>query len=129
MKIADVENPKLKEGWLPDTLEHGGIQTIAWSDTPKSGKTWKADVVSSQQSKNAFASPFIRQVGRSGASLTLMVTGGIQGMYGSLDPKEKPLDGGLSTTMVVTYAIHRLAKLHRALIQSAPMIRNKALNS
>lgn len=31
--------------WLPDTLEHGGVESYVESDTPKSGITWIADQV------------------------------------------------------------------------------------
>lgn len=37
----------LKEGWLPDTLEHRAINGYAKSDTAKSGTTWSAEQVSS----------------------------------------------------------------------------------
>lgn len=43
--INDVGNEWQKEGWLADTLEHGGIESYTFSDTPKSGTTWVADQI------------------------------------------------------------------------------------
>ena len=34
--IADVDEPYLAKDWLPDTTEHGGIESYVDSDTPKS---------------------------------------------------------------------------------------------
>lgn len=34
--IADIDEPFLVKGWLPDTIEHGGIESYIESDTPKS---------------------------------------------------------------------------------------------
>ena len=45
IKIEDVEDEWQKKGWLPDTLEHGGIESYVESDTPKSKTTWVADQV------------------------------------------------------------------------------------
>lgn len=38
--FEEIEHAWLKEGWLPDTTEHGAIESYVESDTPKSGKTW-----------------------------------------------------------------------------------------
>ena len=42
LKVEDLTDDFLKEGWLPDTVEHGIIESFVESDTPKSGKTWIA---------------------------------------------------------------------------------------
>ena len=34
--IAEVDKPFLAQGWLPDTIEHGGIESYIDSDTSKS---------------------------------------------------------------------------------------------
>jgi hypothetical protein len=36
----------LKTGWTADTVEHGVIEVVGKSDTPKSGTTWTAHQVS-----------------------------------------------------------------------------------
>ena len=43
--IEEVQDGWQKEGWLPDTTEHGLIQAYAVSDTEKSGRTWTANAV------------------------------------------------------------------------------------
>lgn len=45
-RLEDIENEYLTNGWLPDTIEQGLIQTYVESDTPKSGTTWIAEQVS-----------------------------------------------------------------------------------
>ena len=45
LKVEDVEDEWLKKDWLPDTIEHGVINSVAESDTPKSGTTWIAEQV------------------------------------------------------------------------------------
>ena len=44
-KASDLEHDFLKEGWSAHSVEHGVINTIGHSDTPKSGKTWVAEQV------------------------------------------------------------------------------------
>lgn len=44
-KVEDIEEPFLKEGWLPDTIEHGVIESYVESDTPKSNTTWNVSQV------------------------------------------------------------------------------------
>lgn len=46
VKAAELDIPFLKEGWTPDTIEHGLIQSYVESDTPKSGTVWIANQVS-----------------------------------------------------------------------------------
>ena len=41
----DLDKPFLKDGWTPDTYEHGIIQSYAKSNTSKSGTTWVANQV------------------------------------------------------------------------------------
>ncbi|KAF7985311.1 hypothetical protein HWV62_6489 [Athelia sp. TMB] len=41
--LGDFDNEWLKSGWLPDTEEHGVINSWVQSDTPKSGMTWNAE--------------------------------------------------------------------------------------
>ncbi|GBE78259.1 hypothetical protein SCP_0111420 [Sparassis crispa] len=43
IRVEDIENEFLKEGWLDDTKEHGAVLTIATSDTEKSGMSWVAE--------------------------------------------------------------------------------------
>ncbi|KAK7041695.1 hypothetical protein VNI00_008984 [Paramarasmius palmivorus] len=38
--INEIQDEFLKTGWTADTLEHGVVQTVMTSDTPKSGRTW-----------------------------------------------------------------------------------------
>jgi hypothetical protein len=41
----ESDNAYLKEGWLPEVYEHGGIESYVKSDTEKSGLSWVADQV------------------------------------------------------------------------------------
>ena len=45
VKLDQIENEFLRSGWLPDTEEHGAIESYAKSDTPKSGTTWTGEQV------------------------------------------------------------------------------------
>lgn len=47
INVQSVQNAWQKEGWLPDTMEHGLIEAVVRSDTPKSGKIWALDAVCS----------------------------------------------------------------------------------
>ncbi|KAH7912587.1 hypothetical protein BJ138DRAFT_769527 [Hygrophoropsis aurantiaca] len=40
--LKEIEDEFLRNGWTDDTYEQHAIQSIAWSDTPRSGKTWRA---------------------------------------------------------------------------------------
>lgn len=46
LNVEEHDIAFLKEGWLPDTIEHGGINVYATSDTPKSKMSWTAEQVS-----------------------------------------------------------------------------------
>lgn len=41
----DSDNAFLKEGWLPEVCEHGGVESHVRSDTEKSGMSWIAHQV------------------------------------------------------------------------------------
>ncbi|KAI0271399.1 hypothetical protein BC834DRAFT_966887 [Gloeopeniophorella convolvens] len=45
VKLQNVENEFLKNGWLPDTEEHFAIHSYVESDTPKSKTTWIAEQI------------------------------------------------------------------------------------
>lgn len=45
LKVEEIDNEFLKEGWLPDTVEHGAINSHVISDTAKSGREWTAEQV------------------------------------------------------------------------------------
>lgn len=45
IQLEELEDDYLKNGWLPDVAEHGGVQAIAQSDTAKSGRTWYSEQV------------------------------------------------------------------------------------
>jgi hypothetical protein len=45
VKLDEIENEYLKNGWLQDTEQHGAINAYAQSDTSKSGTSWTADQV------------------------------------------------------------------------------------
>jgi hypothetical protein len=45
VRVDEIDNEFLRNGWLPDTVEHGAISAYAKSDTPKSNTTWIADQV------------------------------------------------------------------------------------
>lgn len=45
VKVSDLDNSFLKEGWTQDTITHGLIQSYVESDTAKSGTTWIANQV------------------------------------------------------------------------------------
>jgi len=45
IKVEEVEDDFLKRNWLPDTHEHGVVQSLVESDTPKSKLTWKAEQI------------------------------------------------------------------------------------
>ncbi|KAH9984179.1 hypothetical protein BJV77DRAFT_1072342 [Russula vinacea] len=43
VKLDEIENEFLRDGWLPDTAESGAINSYVESDTPKSNTTWIAE--------------------------------------------------------------------------------------
>ncbi|KAI0257666.1 hypothetical protein BJV78DRAFT_53176 [Lactifluus subvellereus] len=45
VKLDEVDNDFLRKGWLPDTEEHGAVNSYVKSDTPKSGRTWIAEQI------------------------------------------------------------------------------------
>ncbi|THH34032.1 hypothetical protein EUX98_g182 [Antrodiella citrinella] len=45
VKLQDLEDEYLKQGWLPSVETDGAIQGIAQSDTAKSGTTWDSDQI------------------------------------------------------------------------------------
>lgn len=45
VKLDEIDNDFLRKGWLPDTEEHGAINSYVHSDTPKSNTTWIAEQV------------------------------------------------------------------------------------
>ena len=45
MRLDELDNEFLRDGWLPDTVEHGAIDTYVKSDTQKSKRTWIAQQV------------------------------------------------------------------------------------
>lgn len=45
VKADELDEPFLKTGWTPDTLEHGLVQSYAESNTAKSNTTWIANQV------------------------------------------------------------------------------------
>lgn len=49
IKAHELSEEFLKEGWTPDTLEHGVVQSYVESNTIKSGTTWIADQVSTER--------------------------------------------------------------------------------
>jgi len=46
VRADELDVEWLKEGWTDDTYEHGLVQALAQSDTPKSGTTWIGNQVS-----------------------------------------------------------------------------------
>jgi hypothetical protein len=45
VQLDEIDDEFLRNGWLPDTMEHGAINIYAESDTPKSKRTWVAHQV------------------------------------------------------------------------------------
>jgi len=45
LRLEEIDNKYLREGWLPDTEEHGAINSYVKSDTPKSNTTWSVEQV------------------------------------------------------------------------------------
>lgn len=45
MRLEEVEEEFLREGWTEETGVDGAVDTCARSDTPKSGKTWSSEQV------------------------------------------------------------------------------------
>ncbi|KAF8898893.1 hypothetical protein BD779DRAFT_1666654 [Infundibulicybe gibba] len=43
IKVEELDEPYLKEGWTEDTIKYGVVQSYVESDTPKSGTTWIAN--------------------------------------------------------------------------------------
>jgi hypothetical protein len=43
--VEEIENEFLREGWLPDTVQDGVINSYVESDTPKSHTSWIAEQV------------------------------------------------------------------------------------
>jgi hypothetical protein len=45
VRIDEIDNEFLRNGWLPDAVEHGVIDAYVKSDTPKSKRTWIVEQV------------------------------------------------------------------------------------
>ncbi|THH18405.1 hypothetical protein EW146_g2555 [Bondarzewia mesenterica] len=45
VKVDDIEDEFMKANWLPDTVDHGAVNSYVESDTPKSGTSWIAEQV------------------------------------------------------------------------------------
>jgi hypothetical protein len=45
VQLDEIDNEFLRNGWLPDTMEHGAINLSVESNTPKSNRTWIAHQV------------------------------------------------------------------------------------
>jgi len=45
VQLDEIDNEFLRKGWLPDTVEHGAINSYVKSDTPKSNTTWIAEQI------------------------------------------------------------------------------------
>ncbi|KAI0307701.1 hypothetical protein B0F90DRAFT_1813123 [Multifurca ochricompacta] len=45
VKLDEIENEYLRKGWLPDTEEHGAINSYVESDTPASQTKWIAEQI------------------------------------------------------------------------------------
>jgi len=45
VRLDELDNEFLRNGWLPDTVEHGAIDAYVKSDTQKSKRTWIAEQV------------------------------------------------------------------------------------
>jgi hypothetical protein len=45
VRLDELDNEFLRNGWLPDTVEHGAIDAYVKSDTRKSKRTWIAEQV------------------------------------------------------------------------------------
>jgi hypothetical protein len=43
--VDEIDNEFLRNGWMPDTVEHGVIDAYMKSDTPKSKRTWMVEQV------------------------------------------------------------------------------------
>ncbi|KAH9950448.1 hypothetical protein B0H21DRAFT_723399 [Amylocystis lapponica] len=43
LRLDELDNEFLRQGWLDDVGEHGTVWTRAMSDTPKSGTSWTAE--------------------------------------------------------------------------------------
>jgi hypothetical protein len=43
--VDEIDNEFLRNGWMPDTVEHGVIDAYVKSDTPKSKMTWMVEQV------------------------------------------------------------------------------------
>ncbi|KAG2154688.1 hypothetical protein DEU56DRAFT_375318 [Suillus clintonianus] len=44
VKLEEVEDEFLKSGWTEDAIEDGLVLAEDWSDTPKSGMDWRAEM-------------------------------------------------------------------------------------
>ena len=45
ISLDEIEDEFLKTGWTQDTIDEQAIEALAWSDTPISGKEWRADQI------------------------------------------------------------------------------------
>ncbi|KAE9408248.1 hypothetical protein BT96DRAFT_28209 [Gymnopus androsaceus JB14] len=45
LKVEEIDDDYLKNGWTADTIENGLIQSYVVSDTPKSGTSWIANQI------------------------------------------------------------------------------------
>ena len=88
--MEDVQDDWLSTGWSPDTHTHGLIEAYAESDTPKSGRTWIADLVS-WPFLNGRMLIELAYAGRRGVSQILMARGNIYDMSTSPDRTGKIL--------------------------------------
>ncbi|KAG2159701.1 uncharacterized protein EDB93DRAFT_8076 [Suillus bovinus] len=45
VKVEEVDDEFLNSGWTEDTVEDGLVLAVDWSDTPKSGMDWRAEMI------------------------------------------------------------------------------------
>jgi len=45
VSLDEIEDEFLKTGWTQDTVDDRAIEALAWSDTPISGKDWRANQI------------------------------------------------------------------------------------
>jgi hypothetical protein len=90
VRLDELDNEFLRNGWLPDTVEHGAIDAYVKSDTQKSKRTWIAEQVrqtSLMLYYFACLQTTVAYPSRSGGSKILMARDAMFGMFTSLARK------------------------------------------
>jgi hypothetical protein len=100
-KLDEIENEFLRDGWLPDTVESGVINSYVKSDTPKSSTSWIVEQVCQPFQHLVFSLVYkMPYLFRLGDSKTSMMKGVMFDMSTSSAPETSTFRPVLSMTSV-----------------------------